>query len=250
MSDAFFISDLHLSSKRPAVFTLFLQFLQNVVKPENHLYILGDLFDVWIGDDDLTPPIPEIILSIRRCVDSGAMIYLMHGNRDFLIGERFASATGCMLLEDPAIVDLQGIPTLLMHGDLLCSDDTDYHEARTELRKPDFIEMIMSKSIAERHAIAAEYRRRSCEVISLKPADIMDVNQQTVERYMLENQVVQLIHGHTHRPAVHEFELEQKAAKRIVLADWHEHGGCYLWLKGNKIETRNFHYNFHCFGLT
>lgn len=240
MSDSFFISDLHLSPKRPAVFALFLHFLQNIIKPENHLYILGDLFDVWIGDDDNTPPIPEIISTIRMCVDAGTQIFFMHGNRDFLVGERFAAASGCILLEDPTLVELQGTPTLLMHGDLLCSDDTDYQKARIVLRKPAFIKMLMSKSIAERHAIAAEYRRRSGEVISLKPADIMDVNQQTVESYMLENKVVQLIHGHTHRPAVHQFKLDQKPAKRIVLANWHENNASYLRVKGNQIETCAF----------
>ena len=238
MAETLFISDLHLSPRRPAVLTRFFHFLHNMVKPGSRLYILGDLFDAWIGDDDNSSPIPEIISAIRRTADAGTEIFFMHGNRDFLIGERFTTATACMQLEDPATVDLQGNPTLLMHGDLLCSDDTEYQKARIFLRDPAFIQSVLSKPIAERHAIAAEYRKRSGEAISLKPADIMDVNQQTVEQYMRDNQVQQLIHGHTHRPAMHEFELDGKVARRIVLAEWHADSASCLYVNGDKLETR------------
>jgi UDP-2,3-diacylglucosamine hydrolase len=233
LQDTLLISDLHLSQARPGTVDLFLRFLREQACRAGALYILGDLFDAWIGDDNTLPPAPQVIHALRQVSDAGCQLRLMHGNRDFLLGEDFARATGARLLPDPCVVELGagepgGQPTLLMHGDLLCSDDLEYQQARRLLRSPEFIRDFLSRSIEERVQLAAEYRRRSGEVISLKSADIMDVNQQTVERYMREHRVRQLIHGHTHRPALHEFQLDGEPAQRYVLADWHEQSGSCL----------------------
>lgn len=235
-----FISDLHLSLERPGILRLFLRFLEEQAAGAEHLYILGDLFDAWIGDDDQTPPIPEILTAMRHCSERGTRLSLMHGNRDFLIGERFAGATGCSLLQDPTRLELEGPPTLLMHGDLLCTDDQDYQQARKLLRSPAFIQELMGKSIPERIAMAAEFRRRSGEATSLKSSDIMDVNQQTVEHTMREQDVTRLIHGHTHRPASHRFELDEKIVERIVLPEWHEQKGGYLKLDSKGLRSESF----------
>ena len=225
MADTLLISDLHLSPADPQNIARFIDFLDTGARGADALYILGDLFDAWIGDDNDTPPIPEIKGALRRLSDRGCRLFLMHGNRDFLIGEQFARETGCTLLHDPVVVELNGTPTLLMHGDLLCTDDVEYQKARLFLRDPGFVSDFMAKSIEERFALAAEYRKRSGEATSTKPSEIMDVNQQTVEEYMRAHQVSQLIHGHTHRPAVHDFQISGAPARRIVLADWQAGGG-------------------------
>jgi len=235
-----FISDLHLSLEHPGTLRLFLRFLEEQAAGVEHLYILGDLFDTWIGDDDQTPPIPEILNAMRHCSERGTRLSFMHGNRDFLIGEQFVGATGCSLLRDPTRLELDGTPTLLMHGDLLCTDDQDYQQARKLLRSPAFIQELMRKSIPERTAMAAEYRRRSGEATSLKSSDIMDVNQQTVEHTMREQGVTLLIHGHTHRPASHRFELDGKIAERIVLPEWHEQKGGFLKLDSKGLRSESF----------
>ncbi|WP_428623459.1 UDP-2,3-diacylglucosamine diphosphatase [Sedimenticola sp.] len=234
------ISDLHLSHQRPATVALFLRFLQEQACQANELYILGDLFDAWIGDDNTRPPAPETIQALRQLTDRGCKLFVMHGNRDFLLGEQFAQATGGILLPDPYVTDLGGQPTLLMHGDLLCSDDTEYQQARQLLRSPAFIQDFVSRTLEERVQLAAEYRRRSGEVVSLKSADIMDVNQQTVENYMREHKVNRLIHGHTHRPALHEFKLDESPAQRYVLEDWHEQSGSYLSIQDGHIQQQTF----------
>ncbi|MES9856016.1 MAG: UDP-2,3-diacylglucosamine diphosphatase [Sedimenticola sp.] len=228
MTDALFISDLHLSRARPAVTTLFLRFLEEQGGTAKNLYILGDLFDAWIGDDDNTPPIPEIRRALRATAAQGTDIHLMHGNRDFLIGEQFAAEAGCSLISDPTLIQLPQGAALLMHGDLLCSDDREYQQARKFLRSGGFIDDFLSKTVDERTILAAEYRKRSGEVISLKPADIMDVNQQAVEAYMSGNGATLLIHGHTHRPDSHRFALNGEELRRIVLGDWCEEQGPYL----------------------
>ncbi|MCW8891090.1 MAG: UDP-2,3-diacylglucosamine diphosphatase [Sedimenticola sp.] len=240
MQDILIISDLHLSRDRPATINLFLRFLEEQAKSAGHLYILGDLFDAWIGDDDITPPVPHILTALQDLSTKGCALSIMHGNRDFLLGKAFAEATGCNLLPDPATVDLFGTPTLLMHGDLLCSDDEEYLQARKLLRSEAFIADFLARSIEERQLLAAEYRQRSGEVVSLKPADIMDVNQRTVEGYMREQGVQQLIHGHTHRPALHQFELEGMPARRYVLKDWHETAGSYIRINSEGITQATF----------
>jgi UDP-2,3-diacylglucosamine hydrolase len=228
MGDVLIISDLHLNEERPETVDLFLHFLGDTVATAQALYILGDLFDAWIGDDDHSPPIPSVVKALRQASDNGTRIYLMHGNRDFLLGERFAAATGCRLLQDPSVVSLAGAPTLLMHGDLLCTDDVDYQRARKMLRSAVFIEEFLNRPLQERRHLAQAYRKQSGEAISLKASEIMDVNQQTVERYMRERGVSRLVHGHTHRPGGHSFQLDGKTAHRFVLGEWHGKRGNYL----------------------
>lgn len=240
MSDTLIISDLHLSQHRPDTVALFLHFLRERACGAGELYILGDLFDAWIGDDNILPPVPEVVQALRQLTDGGCKLSVMHGNRDFLLGSDFARATGGKLLPDPFVADLGGETTLLMHGDLLCTDDLEYQQARKLLRSPEFIRDFVSRTIEERVQLAAEYRRRSGEVVSLKSADIMDVNQQTVERYMREYQVRRLIHGHTHRPALHEFKLDGTPAQRYVLEDWHEQTGSYLRVDNQSIRQETF----------
>ncbi|MES9868283.1 MAG: UDP-2,3-diacylglucosamine diphosphatase [Sedimenticola sp.] len=235
MADTLLISDLHLSGERPETVALFLRFLEERAAGSRDLYILGDLFDAWIGDDDRAEPIPGILDALKRLSASGTALHLMHGNRDFLIGDAFAEYTGCNLLEDPAIVTLAGQPTLLMHGDLLCTDDLEYQQARKFLRSPAFIDDMLSKSLEERAAVAAEYRRRSREVVSRNPAEIMDVNQQTVADYLREHDVRVMIHGHTHRPGIHDFRLDGETARRYVLDQWHRDRGEYLRVTEDRI---------------
>lgn len=240
MADTLFVSDLHLSPERPETIRLFLRFLQGPAEDATALYILGDLFDAWIGDDLQQPPIPLIQSSMQQLSAHGTRLLLMHGNRDFLIGERFAEASGCQLLQDPCLIELAGEPTLLMHGDLLCSDDQAYQEARQLLRSPDFIRDFLARPIPQRLALAREYRQRSGEATSLAPAEIMDVNQQTLEQMLRTHGARRLIHGHTHRPGHHRFQLDGKPAERWVLPEWHEDGGGYLRCNGEQLSAERF----------
>ncbi len=228
MAESLFISDLHLSPQRPATTALFLRFLQARARRAHCLYILGDLFDSWIGDDDQEPPVPDVIAGLRALSEHGTQIFVLHGNRDFLLGDAFLQASGAILLADPHALMLAGEQTLLMHGDLLCTDDHEYQQARRLLRSEPFIQDFLARNIEERRAIAADYRRRSGEATSLKADDIMDVNPQTVRDYLRNNGATRLIHGHTHRPSMHDFDLDGRKAQRIVLAEWHEHEGSLL----------------------
>ena len=225
MEKHIFISDLHLSPERPATVELFLDFLRTRARAATSVYILGDLFDAWIGDDDDRPPHTEVRMALRALTASGTRCAIMHGNRDFLIGRRFARDTGCSLLEDPTLLDLCGTPTLLMHGDLLCTDDLPYQKFRRHVRNPLVIRLILWKSLEKRRAMAAEYRQKSGAATALKHGDSMDVNQKTVEAYMRRFQAVRMIHGHTHRPADHAFQLDGREVLRSVLAEWHEDSG-------------------------
>jgi len=228
LAESLFISDLHLSAERPTALRLFLRFLRERAVQAERLYILGDLFDAWIGDDDRETPAAEVIAGLRELTDAGVGVLLQRGNRDFLLGRRFCHATGCCLLTDPARIDLYGAPTLLMHGDLLCSDDHDYQRVRRRLRNPFVQWLFLCKSLDRRRAMAADYRRRSGEAMATKSADLMDVNDHTVRDYMLRHTVARLIHGHTHRPAVHRLDLDGLTAKRIVLGDWDDTTAPYL----------------------
>ncbi len=238
--ESLFISDLHLTPERPGTLTLFNRFLQEKAVSADQLYILGDLFDAWIGDDFDAPPIPDILSALSRLSSTGVELYFMRGNRDFLVGEGFAAATGCTLLNDPCTIEVTGSRALLMHGDLLCSDDLDYQAARKLVRNPAFIADLLAKPIPERIALAAEYRKRSGEATSMKAAEIMDVNQETVENYMLEAGVELLIHGHTHRPDHHRFQLGGQPARRIVLPEWHEDHAGFLRVLDAGLTTEPF----------
>ena len=236
-----FISDLHLSGDRPETVRLFLGFLRQQASKASRLYILGDLFDVWIGDDDTAAPIPEVAAALRTLTDSGVWLGLMHGNRDFLLGERFCNATGAELLEDPTRLMLQGIPTLLMHGDLLCSDDTEYLAFRRQMRDPAFQQQFLNLPLQVRREKAGEYRAMSGEANARKPGAIMDVNQQTVIETLSRNQALRLIHGHTHRPADHTLSLAGRPASRHVLGDWRPDGAEILLLDESGLHRQRIH---------
>ncbi len=219
-----FIADLHLAADQPGIAQQFLTFMQERAPHADALYILGDLFEIWLGDDAMTPEHSVIVNALRALSDDGVPVYFMHGNRDFLIGEAFAKASGCHILDDPCTVDLYGIKTLLTHGDSLCTDDIDYQKFRAYIRNPQTISQLMSLSIEERIAKGKEYRMASQEANKEKSMEIMDVNQDAVASMLREHGVAHMIHGHTHRPKVHRFDLNGKTAQRIVLGDWYEQG--------------------------
>lgn len=221
MPETLFISDLHLSADRPETVELFLGFLAARARSAQRLYILGDLFDAWIGDDDDTAPGPQVRAGLRALTAAGTACYLMHGNRDFLIGRAFARDTGCTLLRDPSPLDLDGTPTLIMHGDLLCTDDIAYQRFRRRMRNPLIQMLFLWKPLARRRALAADYRQKSGAATALKAEGIMDVNPRTVLAYLRRYGARTLIHGHTHRPADHPLTLDGREATRRVLAEWH-----------------------------
>ncbi|MDD2725270.1 MAG: UDP-2,3-diacylglucosamine diphosphatase [Methylovulum sp.] len=223
--DILFISDLHLSLDKPEITRRFLGFLQKRAPQAAALYILGDLFDAWIGDDDYTPPNGTIRKQLKQLTDSGTQVYLQPGNRDFLLGQRFCQDTGVVLLNDYAVLDLSGTPTLLTHGDLLCTDDLPYQAFRNKSRSLDWQKNVLSKPLLIRLLAARWYRLRSFFHKRKKSQEIMDVNQDTVINIMRGHGCLRLIHGHTHRPAVHHFEIDGKSAQRFVLAAWHKQAG-------------------------
>jgi UDP-2,3-diacylglucosamine hydrolase len=222
--ETLFISDLHLDQDRPAITGLFFQFLENTAPAADALYILGDLFEVWLGDDDDSVFNLSVMDAIRRLGGGGTPVYFMHGNRDFLIGSRFAEQTGITLLDEPLLIDLYGTTTLLMHGDSLCIDDHKYMAFRSKVRAREWQQTFLSQSLEERNRIVRDLREESREETAQKPLEILDVNPQEVEKTMLEYGVTQMIHGHTHRPAIHRLELNGKPATRIVLGDWGPQG--------------------------
>ena len=224
MANTLFVSDLHLDPERPAVTGLFLAFLAGQAGQADALYILGDLFEAWIGDDDNSPLNQAVCTGLKQCADAGTPVYVMHGNRDFLLGERFASQAGCTLLDDPSVIELYGTPTLLMHGDLLCTDDIEYMKFRETVRDGAWQADLLARSLEERRAMAREMREASHEQTAGKPEAIMDVNARTVTETMSRYRVRRLIHGHTHRPGVHELAVNGEPAQRIVLGDWYEQG--------------------------
>jgi len=229
-SETLFISDLHLTLERPEVTRKFITLLQNRAQSAKALYILGDLFDTWIGDDDFSPPIKLIKKALREFIEHGTPVFYLHGNRDFLIGQRFSKETGITLLDEYSVIDLYGTNTLLTHGDLLCTDDIAYQEFRRTSHSLAWQQNVLSKPLLLRLLYARWYRLRSYFHKRQKSQDIMDVNQETIRQVMQYYQVTRLIHGHTHRPAVHELEINQQKAQRFVLAEWKkEHASLLCW---------------------
>lgn len=224
-----FISDLHLDAEHPETIQRFTAFVQRDARSVSELYILGDLFEAWIGDDDDDPRLPPIVAALRELTQGGVRCAVMHGNRDFLIGERFCAATGCRLLGDYERIAINGEPVLLTHGDLLCTDDTRYQALRGQLRSPAWQREFLAKTVAERRKIATDLRQMSATEIAAKSEYIMDVNQATVERTMREFDVRLLLHGHTHRPAIHHFTLDGRPAQRMVLGAWHDRPSFVRW---------------------
>ena len=231
-----FISDLHLGEDRRDITDSFLNFLEEEVPGAEKLYILGDFFEIWLGDDHDTPFNQEIIAALKAITIPK---FIMHGNRDFLLGEEFCRQTGFELLPDPSVIDIDGKPVLLMHGDSLCTLDLEYMAVRKMLRNPNVQKDLLSKSIEERAAIAKGARTESKANNREKASDIMDVTPEEVEKAMIKHGVQLFVHGHTHRPAIHDLDLSGKFAQRIVLGDWDELGW-YLKLEGNNQDLTSF----------
>jgi len=224
------ISDLHLSGERPAINERFFDFLRVAARRAEALYVLGDLFEYWIGDDELDaaqgdPLGREVAAAFSELSRAGVPVALMHGNRDFLLGARFCEAAGARLLEDPFVVPLGGTPTLLMHGDTLCTDDVDYQAWRRIARSEVWQREFLSKPLPARLDEVRALRERSQAKMQSMAADIMDVNAGAVREALRAHGVSRLIHGHTHRPAHHRYEIDGRSCERWVLPDWYQRGG-------------------------
>ena len=224
-----FVSDVHLCQERPDIVERFIAFLDFEASAASALYILGDLFDLWLGDDDEREPHPRVTAALRRLSEAGPRVRIMHGNHDFLLGPRFERESGCRLLPEPACIDVEGAPVVVLHGDLLCTRDEDYQAFRRSTRDPGRQEEFLRLPLPERLGHAARLRHRSLQATRLKAADIMDVAPEAVERMMLDTGTRCMIHGHTHRPAVHAFTLAGAPATRVVLGDWYEQGSVLVW---------------------
>jgi UDP-2,3-diacylglucosamine hydrolase len=217
-----FISDLHLAPGEPAIVERFLAFLAGQARAAASLTILGDLFDYWAGDDDLTDPFnARIVAGLRALSDSGTAVSFMAGNRDFLVGDRLASAAGLTLLPDPCLLDIGGTPTLLTHGDTLCTDDADYQRFRAQVRDPRWQADFLARPLSERKQEIEALRVRSEAEKRIKPLAIMDVNAAVVHDSLRQHGARALIHGHTHRQGRHEHVVDGVACPRWVLGDWH-----------------------------
>lgn len=226
------ISDLHLEESRPDITRAFLHFLDSRAVHAEALYILGDFFEAWIGDDGMTPFQHSIATALRQISDGGVRIFIMHGNRDFLIGQAFCREAGCQLLKDPCTLDFGDQRVLLMHGDSLCTDDHAYMRLRKILRNPLVLWLLRNLPLRSRHALARKLRNESRAQTRMKAADITDVSPSEVVRAMQQHRVLTLIHGHTHRPAEHLLQVDGHAARRIVLGDWDQQGWCLSWENG------------------
>ena len=228
-AETLFISDLHLSALRPALTRRFLSFLDSRAQRAERLYILGDLFDAYIGDDDNSSPNREIKFALKRLVSAGTSVYFQHGNRDFLLGERFCQETGVRLLGDYAVIELYGESALVTHGDLLCTDDINYQTARIRVRAEAWKRNALAKPLFVRQLYARWYRFKSGLDKGKKTQEIMDANPQAIIDSLRMHKVALLIHGHTHRPATHSFTIDDKPARRFVLAEWKEMGQVLCW---------------------
>jgi UDP-2,3-diacylglucosamine hydrolase len=232
-----FISDLHLCSERPLSTQLFLEFLTHQGRQARSLYILGDLFESWVGDDVLQDPqagqpYQSIIDALRQYSDAGTPVYLMHGNRDFLVGSQLAERCHFTLINDPHKIKIRNKDALLMHGDTLCTDDIEYQKFRQMVRSQEWQQQILSKTLAERIEIARSLREKSQQSTSAKDEYIMDVNQNATDKAFIDNNVDLIIHGHTHRPAIHHRTVNGIETTRIVLGDWYNTGS-YLRIKNS-----------------
>ena len=231
----YFISDLHLDETRPAVTRAFFHYLEQWAGHCDALYILGDFFEVWVGDDDDAELAGEIRAKLKTFSSSGSKLYFMHGNRDFLVGETFCQQTGATLLNDPTVIDLYGQATLLMHGDSLCTLDTEYMAFRAQARSDGWQQQLLSQPLAARRALAQQLRDQSQSMNAIKAEDIMDVTPSEVVSIMTQHHCLRLIHGHTHRPNRHSLTVEQQPAERIVLGDWCQQAW-YIAATPNSLE--------------
>lgn len=224
-----FVSDVHLTNARANIVRAFIAFLETKARNANALFILGDLFDEWLGDDDDKAPHAEVSDALAALTATGLPVSVVHGNHDFLLGKKFAKRSGCKLLGDDTTIDVYGTPALIMHGDTLCTRDVNYQSFRKMTRNPIMQKMFLSMSLEKRAKKAANIRSESSKDSALKPDDIMDVTPEAVDKIMRKRNVRHLIHGHTHRPAIHNFTLNEQEATRIVLGDWYEQDSVLIW---------------------
>ncbi len=240
MAFTLFISDLHLCESRPAITSTFVRWLLNQATQAEALYILGDFFEYWAGDDALQPSFHQPIMqALKQTVELGTKVYLMHGNRDFLMGADFATATGVTLLADPSLISLYGKTVLLMHGDTLCTDDLSYMAFRQQVREPSWQAQFLSQTVAIRQSFIEQARKKSESDKSTKAMAIMDVNNSALESVLRHYHYPEiLIHGHTHKPMLHRHEIAQHACQRYVLGDWYEQGSCLKMTDDGVISTQ------------
>jgi len=221
-----FASDLHLDSESPWAIDAFLAFLAGPARSADALYLLGDLFEVWVGDDDDSPDHARTCAGLKALTDAGLAVYVIHGNRDFLLGDAFARRTGVKLLPDPVLVDIHGVSTLLSHGDVFCTGDTSYQQLRSIVRQPAWQQRFLTLPLEARRALASAARAGSKAHTGRTVPVIMDVNPDAVLRAFRATGARRLIHGHTHRPAIHPGVIDGTNTERVVLAPWYEAASC------------------------
>ena len=232
-----FVSDVHLDAAAPEALTQFLDFLRTHAANAEALYILGDLFEAWVGDDDPDPAKAHVCEALQALTASGVGCFVLHGNRDFLIGRDFCRRTGSKLLADPVVADLDGERVLLTHGDALCTDDHSYQELRSTVRTPEWQRRFLALPLADRELIATQARAGSKEHVARTIPNIMDVNQDAVSTAYRATRVRRIIHGHTHRPGVHDLSIEGEPAQRMVLGAWYEQGS-YIEYEAGRYDLR------------
>lgn len=233
-----FVSDLHLDASTPEAIEQFLDFLRTHASRAEALYILGDLFEAWVGDDDPDPAKARVQAGLRRLTDSGVGCFLMHGNRDFLIGRDFCRSTGSRLLADPVVAEIDGQRVMLTHGDALCTGDRAYQELRSIVRKPEWQHRFLALPLADRELLANQVRAGSREHISRTAYHIQDVSADAVVSAFRIARTRKIIHGHTHRPGIHDISIDGQPAQRIVLGAWYEQGSFASYGNG-KFELRS-----------
>ncbi|QID18178.1 UDP-2,3-diacylglucosamine diphosphatase [Nitrogeniibacter mangrovi] len=235
-----FIADLHLCSETPDTVRAFFAFLDGPAREARRLFILGDLFEYWAGDDDLDSPFNvQVCERLRHLTEGGIETFFIAGNRDFLIGPAFAERTGIHLIDEPFPIDVGGRKAILMHGDVLCTDDVAYQAFRAQVRQPAWKAAFLAKPLAERKALIAHMRERSEASKQATALEIMDVNGDAVTETFRANTCDLIIHGHTHRPATHRQEIDGKVCERWVLADWHGNAPC-LVVEDDRLRRRDF----------
>jgi len=234
---ALFVSDLHLDDTRPQITELFLDFLRAEAPSAEALYIPGDLFEAWIGDDDDAELPARVADALRAVADGGTQVFFIRGNRDFLLGDDYAARAGFSILPDPCVITAGGEPILLLHGDLLCWDDTAYLAVRRQVRDPQWQQALLARSLPERRAFAQAARQSSAQhQQSMARLEVGDAAPRAVEDYFRRYGVDRMIHGHTHRPAVHDLEVDGRPRQRIVLGDWYEQGSVLRLYRDGRFE--------------
>ena len=229
-----FVSDVHLDATRPAATAAFLHFLSRDATRAATLFVLGDLFEAWVGDDDDDALAAQVSIALRRLSDGGTRVAFMHGNRDFLVGDGFASAAGIQLLSESHVEDIEDVPTLLLHGDTLCTGDVAYLAFRAQVRAPAWQQSFLAQPLAARREFAARARAQSRMHTAAAPETLMDVTPEAVQVALAATGVRRLVHGHVHRPAIHCFDVDGARAERFVLGDWYDQGSV-LEIDGERV---------------